>query len=232
MMDWYLAPSLVVLRDEINARWPGRDKTSDGTIGDDAHQATRSDHNPNVRGSVNAIDVDEDGIGVYGIFAAIKRHPSARYFIYERRLYHRLRGWVAEPYTGVNPHDKHFHLSIDQTEEAEQDRRPWGLLEDDMPGFGFDSGEQADAVHWRTGKLREEHQAQSAMLAEVLANVRELRGQDWVDEQAIVKGVLDGLGHRPVQEAADALRAVYEGRPDELAQLVALLGGTGTGSSE
>lgn len=129
-MSYYLAPALDVLRSEINARWPGRDRTSDGWIGDLAHQGTKSDHNPNSRGSVNAIDVDEDGIDWPVLFAAIRRHPSARYVIYERRLYHRLRGWRSEPYSGVNPHDHHAHLSIDQTEVAEQDRRPWGLLED------------------------------------------------------------------------------------------------------
>ena len=128
----YLAPSLAVLRAEINARWPRRDHTSDGWIGDQRHQATTSDHNPNARGSVDALDVDEDGIDFAVVFAAIRLHPSARYVIYERRLYHRLRGWRSEPYYGVNPHDHHFHLSIDQTVRAEQDRRPWGLLEDDM----------------------------------------------------------------------------------------------------
>ena len=128
----YLAPSLALLRAEINQRWPHRDHTSDGWIGDQRHQATKSDHNPNGRGSVDALDVDEDGIDFAVVFAAIKRHPSARYVIYERRLYHRLRGWRPEQYNGVNPHDKHFHVSIDQTREAEQDRRPWGLLEVDM----------------------------------------------------------------------------------------------------
>ncbi|MEU5721567.1 hypothetical protein ABZ783_07070 [Micromonospora sp. NPDC047738] len=125
----YLAPSLAVLRAEINQRWPNRDRTSDGWIGDTAHQAqgSRSDHNPNARGSVDAIDVDEDGLDFAVVFAAIKRHPSARYVIYERKLYHRLRGWKPEPYTGPNPHDKHFHLSIDQTREAEQNTRPWGV---------------------------------------------------------------------------------------------------------
>jgi hypothetical protein len=127
-MSWYLAPSLTVLRAEINARWPNRDRASDGTIGDAAHQASTSDHNPNSRGSVNAIDIDEDGVDFGVIFAAIKSHPSARYVIYERRLYHRLRGWRAEPYSGSNPHDHHFHLSIDQTRTAEQDTRSWGLF--------------------------------------------------------------------------------------------------------
>lgn len=131
-MDWYLAPSLAVLRAEINARWPHRDHASDGTIGNAAHQATRSDHNPNSRGSVDAIDIDGDGIDFPAIFAAIRKHPSSRYVIYRRALYHRLRGWRPEPYTGPSPHEEHFHLSIDQTVAAESDRRPWGLLEDEM----------------------------------------------------------------------------------------------------
>lgn len=126
-MGYYLAPSLEVLRAEINARWPNRDRKSDGWIGDIGHQGTKSDHNPNSRGSVDAIDIDEDGIDIWAVFAAIKKHPSARYFIYERKLYHRLRGWKAENYTGVNPHDKHAHLSIEQDRDAEEDRRSWGI---------------------------------------------------------------------------------------------------------
>lgn len=132
MVAWYLAPSLAILRNEINIRWPRRDRTSDGTIGDLAHQGTASDHNPNTRGSVNAFDIDEDGIDIAVVLAAVKRHPSARYIIYERRLYHRLRGWQPEPYNGINPHDKHAHVSIDQTVAAEQDSRTWGLLEVDV----------------------------------------------------------------------------------------------------
>lgn len=123
----YLAPSLALLRAEINRRWPGRDHTSDGWIGDKAHQNTRSDHNPNSRGSVNAIDIDEDGVNMAALFTAIKKHPSARYWIYERRLYHRDRGWQPEEYHGTSPHDGHGHLSIDQDVDAEQDTRSWGI---------------------------------------------------------------------------------------------------------
>jgi len=156
-MAWYLAPSLAVLRAEINARWPNRDRASDGTIGDAAHSATTSDHNPNSRGSVNAMDVDEDGIDFDAIFAAIKRHPSARYVIYERKLYHRLRGWRAETYSGSNPHDHHFHISIDQTREAEQDTRPWGITasSNEMGGdmIGLKQGDEGEEVKALQGLL-------------------------------------------------------------------------------
>lgn len=235
MADYYLAPSLAVLRTEINTRWPRRDKASDGWIGDPAHQATKSDHNPNERGSVNALDVDEDGIDVWAVFAAIKRHPSARYFIYERKLYHRLRGWRAESYSGVNPHDKHFHLSIDQTRTAEQDRRPWGLIQED-------SMTEAEKIAWattnRTAALlagtpasfqiegektrRQEPNRLQESLLRLEAGVAKLLGADPVNEEAIVAGVLAGLGVRPEPEVATALVAAGQD-PQRLAEALLAL---------
>lgn len=61
----------VTLRDQINKRWPKRDKASDGWIGDARHQARDgwgingkgSYHNPDPNGIVHAIDVDEDFLG-------------------------------------------------------------------------------------------------------------------------------------------------------------------------
>jgi hypothetical protein len=50
----------ITLRDQIDRRWPKRSKTSDGWIGDSAHAARASDHNPNKAGIVHAIDVDEN----------------------------------------------------------------------------------------------------------------------------------------------------------------------------
>lgn len=62
----------VTLRDQINKRWPKRDKSSDGWIGDASHQANSgwgtngkgSYHNPDPKGIVHAIDIDENmGVG-------------------------------------------------------------------------------------------------------------------------------------------------------------------------
>lgn len=61
----------VTLRDQVNKKWETRDKSSDGWIGDAAHQAnsgwgtngTGSYHNQDPNGVVHAIDLDEDFLG-------------------------------------------------------------------------------------------------------------------------------------------------------------------------
>lgn len=149
-MAWYLAPALATGRAEVNARWPGRDKTSDGTIGDTAHQATRSDHNPNSRESVDAWDMDRDGVDVWAVINAFQRHPSSHYWIWNRQIADRDSGWKRQPYSGTNPHTQHVHFSIRQTAAAEQDRRPWGIWP--LP-------EENDLDATQAAQLRELHEA-------------------------------------------------------------------------
>src|SRR3954471_25026476 len=71
MASWVLIPSLVTLRKEFDTIAPDRDKSSDGSIGDTAHQENTSDHNADEVGKVpihdadsknevHAIDVDKD----------------------------------------------------------------------------------------------------------------------------------------------------------------------------
>jgi hypothetical protein len=135
MVDWYLAPSLETGRSEVNRRWPNRDRRSDGTIGDEAHASRASDHNPNSRGSVNAWDVDVDGVDIWLILATFERHPSAHYWIYNRRIADRDNDWRPVQYTGSNPHTAHAHLSIRQSVVAERNTQPWGIYpsgDDDM----------------------------------------------------------------------------------------------------
>lgn len=127
-MSWHLAPALARLRDEVNAKWPNRSKASDGTIGDAAHSSRTSDHNPNSRRSVNAIDITAKGIDTDTLIAAAKRHPSVRYIIFNRRIMNRdIGNFRSRPYSGANPHTQHVHISLYQSPAAEQRTQSWGL---------------------------------------------------------------------------------------------------------
>lgn len=53
----------VTLRRQVDQAFPKRDRRSDGWIGDKAHQARQSDHNPDGRGWVHALDIDADLYG-------------------------------------------------------------------------------------------------------------------------------------------------------------------------
>lgn len=138
----YLNPALTGFRAWINAQWPLRDKTSDGWIGDADHQTRISQHNPDEDGSVDAIDVDEDGVDMARIKRVFENHESAYLWIHERQIATRADGWVPKPYTGPNPHDGHGHF---ETRAAfENSTAPWG---DDLDQTQAD---QLKAVYWTT----------------------------------------------------------------------------------
>lgn len=119
-MAYFLAASLVQLRNEVNAAHPNRDKSSDGWVGDTSHQARVSDHNPDYSagGIVRAIDVDRDGIDPYKLVRVACADSRTEYVIFERKIYQRNKGFAPIPYTGSNPHDKHVHISLRHTAAA------------------------------------------------------------------------------------------------------------------
>jgi hypothetical protein len=58
--NWQLADSVESFIDQLDALYPNRDRRSDGSIGDLAHRARRSDHNPDSNGYVWAVDFDNN----------------------------------------------------------------------------------------------------------------------------------------------------------------------------
>lgn len=140
MAGWVLVPSLVALRGEFNRLAPTRDKASDGSIGDPNHAARSSDHNPDDRGFVHAIDIDNTGpwpgrLSMERLVqTVVARHRTGRddrlqNVIYNRRIWSRSWGWTSRVYDGVNPHNHHAHFSCRYDIGAEISTRPWGLLE-------------------------------------------------------------------------------------------------------
>lgn len=150
-MAWVLTRGLTTVRAEFNAVFPGRDKTSDGSVGDLAHQTSLSGHNPDRTGraefkdgdaldEVRAIDVDRDLVPGSAtdwmelVVQLLVRKARAggyipfRYIIYKRRIWSRTDGWKTRAYNGANPHDKHAHFSGDYTQTADNWTGSLGLV--------------------------------------------------------------------------------------------------------
>jgi hypothetical protein len=126
VVDWFLNPALTTFRAEVDTEYSKRDRESDGTIGDQAHMGTSSDHNPDSDGSVDAWDMD---VNLFGASKGIpwdhlerlkdlfERHDAAQYWIHDGIICSRSTGWVRERYTGSNPHDKHIHWNTRSSHE-------------------------------------------------------------------------------------------------------------------
>jgi hypothetical protein len=124
---WYLAESLVALRSELDKRWPDRDRKSDGSVGDVSHQARVSDHNPDWRagGVVRAIDIDKDGIDAPSVLSQLITDSRVEYVIHMRKIYSRIRNYAPAPYSGINAHMEHIHVSLRHNKLAETDTSRW-----------------------------------------------------------------------------------------------------------
>ncbi len=142
-MAWRLANSLEQLRSQINSAYPNRSKVSDGSIGDSAHAAVPSDHNPNAQSVVCALDIThspEGGLDAHALAdkLIVNRHPNVKYVISNSRIAGAWTGWGWTPYIGANPHNRHIHVSVgvggEGTSQAGtyDDTTNWNIKEKDM----------------------------------------------------------------------------------------------------
>lgn len=138
LIPWYAAPSLVTLRKEVDARWPGRSRASDGVIGDTRHAARTNSHNPvggaggpgvGTRGAVHAIDITASGIDVQAVLSAVVGDARVWYVIHDGQIWSRTTGWAPVAHRG-DPHTTHIHVNLREDDQAvavaaENDTRPW-----------------------------------------------------------------------------------------------------------
>lgn len=132
-MAWRLAKGLEKLREQVNAKYPQRSKSSDGSVGDTSHSARKSDHNPDSRGVVHAIDITHDprnGFDSYRFADHLlaTQDPRISYIISNRRIGSGPSGQapgVWRKYTGSNAHDHHVHISI--VASREDDTSEWNI---------------------------------------------------------------------------------------------------------
>ncbi len=136
-MAWRPANSLIRLRNQINLTAPNRSKASDGTIGDASHQTRNSDHNPWVKdgdvGVVTAIDIThdpDDGCDAEKIVNALisSRDARIKYIIWNSKITSsQVQPWVTRDYSGRNPHNRHFHLSVLPEKDRYDSTEPWSI---------------------------------------------------------------------------------------------------------
>jgi hypothetical protein len=140
---WRNAESLKTLLNQVNQLAPLRNKASDGTIGDLAHQGTSSDHNPWVwdtqakKGIVTALDITNDPVQGCSCAAIAKsleagKDPRIKYVIWNKQIMSSAQTGAAQPwtwrsYSGANPHDKHIHISVKCDTELCDDTAAWSI---------------------------------------------------------------------------------------------------------
>jgi hypothetical protein len=131
-----------VLRNQVNEKWPKRDKRTDGWISDASHMSRDSDHNPDARGVVHALDFDHNmGAGdkrqgpnaqrlADELIAYARRGTPGserlKYVVYNNQIAsgtYSNRYWVWRK--GNYGHTEHIHVSF--TTNGERDRRKFTL---------------------------------------------------------------------------------------------------------
>jgi hypothetical protein len=181
-MAWEMTRGMNTVKAEFNDVFSGRDRASDGGVGDLAHQLGLSGHNPDKTGraewkdgdakdEVRAIDVDRDlvpGSDVdwmeLVVQYLVKRARAGiyipfEYIIYKGRIWSRSDGWKTRAYTGANKHNAHAHFSGAYSQTADNWAGSLGLasLRGTSGGWMFckfgDSGQTVQLLQFRLHNL-------------------------------------------------------------------------------
>jgi hypothetical protein len=139
-MAWRAARSLTILQAELNQAFPRRTRP-DWILGDPAHRARASDHNPRPGdGVVCAIDIrGRDTARAVWEHLLKTRDRRVKYVIFDGKLVSAVnQPWVIRPYKGTNPHRDHLHLSVGRGPDGRStgpvdDTTPWGLTGSPTP---------------------------------------------------------------------------------------------------
>lgn len=150
---WNLAACLIALVNNADSFAPHRDRQSDGSIGDPAHQARQSDHNPDwtAGGIVRALDLGNDpahGFDTWQIAQTIANNIAAGT---ERRVNYLISGdpsrrgdlifhvhngrwqWDPHPHTNGSHNSHHLHVSCTHDPQLAASVATWQLAATPTP---------------------------------------------------------------------------------------------------
>jgi hypothetical protein len=117
----WLSKAAIQFREQVDDSFSNRSKRMDGWIGDLRHSKRVSQHNPNEHGEVCALDIDaglseEQGIAIYLAdqirLAAKQGDRRILYVIFMGKICSAKSFWRWVNYKGLNPHNKHIHISF------------------------------------------------------------------------------------------------------------------------
>jgi murein L,D-transpeptidase YcbB/YkuD len=120
-MGWRLSGNLKVIAADIKTRLG---PVTIGSIGDKEHRERKSDHNPDNRQVVCAIDVMFNvGPKASAVVKALIGRSDIAYIIHNHTIWSQSHGWKARKYTGTkDPHTNHVHVSTLHTSAADTNR--------------------------------------------------------------------------------------------------------------
>ncbi len=136
---WALAGTLAQLRRELVTAYPAAPSRLYGTVGDADHQARKSDHNPDQRGYVRALDIPrvEHGGPPLELLASLLREVGEResqrlnpggYVVWNSLIASGRTGWQWTTYTGDNPHTTHLHVSCSRLPQFYSLGHRWNVV--------------------------------------------------------------------------------------------------------
>jgi hypothetical protein len=223
---WRVARSLDQLLAQINAAHPNRSKAADGSIGDAAHAASKSEHNPDSNGVVRARDFTHDparGFDAHAMADALiaSRDPRILYVISRGRIASSVvQPWRWRAYTGTNRHDHHAHVSVVAEPRLYDSTRPWRITDRTTPPTKGDDDVTPDdikaiaAAVWATPVPRPGNTPASAGAQlgganinayRALAIVRAMQGDDVELIAAVTKAVKAAAPSVNVDELARSI---------------------------
>jgi hypothetical protein len=114
-------PAAIAVLRQATALRPKRKKASDGLLPSAAHinQNPDSDHNTGY-----AVDLTHDpanGIDCFELYEKLQDDKRVKYLIFHGKIWSKKNG--ESRYTGVNQHNKHLHISIN--DNCGNDTSPW-----------------------------------------------------------------------------------------------------------
>lgn len=110
-MSEVLAHNLASRMASVKKQYPG---ITVYWLGDANHQAKKSDHNPDSRGLVHAIDCmtyTDTARGNEIVRWVLTDTDDVEYIIFNRTIWSRSNSFTPKAYTGDNPHVDHVHIS-------------------------------------------------------------------------------------------------------------------------